>query len=520
MLKIHNILNYSTKDIKDMIITNEFLICAGREQLIYITNLTTNVSIKINPYAGNINSLAYDGKKVYFGCQNGNIKIYEPSGEYCGTLSGHSGNVCTLDVKNNTLISGSWDHTIKIWDISTEMMIESIELSATIWSVKFIDEIRFLAGCADKKVRIYKMAKLETVISLHNFCIRGVLFKNDFIFSIDNEGTLLKTNMSGDLVTHYSLKEFMYCISMFNDKIICCGENGRICIFSQDLEFIDQTKVPCVSCWKLYFYDNKLYVCGSDGSIYILKDSDSLAMPEKEFVNPNSAEAKEYVSNGIKFKVVDNNVFQFVDNEWIFIGVQKPEYDHSFTIELGGNNYTLSFNKKDNIYEVARNFLLVNKLNPEYTDEIVQYIKQNFPHVEYKIYERINIPGVKKELSKFTDIQYIYLNLEQPNKQHERFLESELTWIYEHDAKYVALDLYRYFLVNGLYFDMSFLFQFQAQEKKDAVALVRLLTVMYADPPFNLELLYPIVLQLKDIGYLKSSDLDDFYSNRQLRNRN
>lgn len=214
MLEINNMLSYSKKDIKDILVTDEFIICGGREEVIFITDLFNNTTARLYPNSGNVNSIVFDGNNIFCGCQNGQINIFDMKIKQKTILTGHTGNVCCLDIKNNILLSGSWDHKVKVWDISNKKLITTIEHPGTVWSIKFIDDTRFVTGCADKILRIYKNNKIESTLSLHNFCIRSVCVKDNLIYSIDNEGTLLKISLEGDLISHHSFRDFMYSVGI------------------------------------------------------------------------------------------------------------------------------------------------------------------------------------------------------------------------------------------------------------------------------------------------------------------
>jgi phospholipase A-2-activating protein len=519
MLEINNMLNYSKKDIKDIVVTDSNIICGGREELVFLTDLASSSTARLHPHSGNVNSLAFDGKSIFCGCQNGQINIFDMDFKQKTTLNGHNGNVCCLDIRKNILLSGSWDHKVKVWDISTRKLLASLDHPGTVWSVKFIDDNRFVSGCADKLLRIYNNNILESTLALHNFCIRSVCVKDNLIYSIDNEGTLLKISLDGDLLSHHSFRDFMYSVISYGENILCCGENGKIFVLNQNLHILDEVTAPCTSCWKAVVHNNIVYVCGSDGTVYVFNDYNvnNEMRDQYDKLKEERGQYKEFASNGEKYKVVDNYVYQLINNEWVHIGEQGPSYDYSFSVELEGKYYTLSFNKRDNVHEVAENFLKINKLNPEFHDEIVDYIKNNFKQDNYRTYDSINKEGVEKLLMKYTNIKYIFKNLGKFNKKESKMIESELLWILNNGPRFVALDLYRYFVVCGFDFDLTFLLRFQAKDRKESLAFIRLVTVLYCDPPFNLECLFVVVQKLRDIGYLSDEDLDDYYNNRTVR---
>ncbi len=55
---------------------------------------------------------------------------------------------------NSTIISGSLDKTIKLWDIQTGQNLYTQNLNSEVWSVDLVSDAS-IAGCADGTVRYY-----------------------------------------------------------------------------------------------------------------------------------------------------------------------------------------------------------------------------------------------------------------------------------------------------------------------------------------------------------------------------
>lgn len=529
MLEVKNVINFSKNDLKDVYVDDNLLITVGRDEKVYISDLKNNNSIThLSPNSGAVNSVTYKEGNVICGCQNGYITIYNLETNLRSNLYGHSSNVCTLEVRNNTLLSGSWDHTLKVWDLQELKMVDTIEHPGTVWCVKFIDDETFVTGCADKVIRIFHKNNLVSSHNLHNFCIRGITVIDQLIYSIDNEGTLLKMTVEGKLLAHLSFKDFMFSVCKIGEELVCCGENGKIYLLDLNLRVLDETTAPCVSCWKSYSFDESLYICGSDGSLYVfginnsdttINNSDFYKKEEKK-QDDQSNVTREFVSDNERFKVIGNDVYQLIDGDWQLLGEKHGEtehFDYSFKVELENKYYTLSFNKDSNIYQVADEFLFKNKLSDMYRDQIVDFIRSNYGSKgDYKLYDTINVEGVHKILGSYDSLPFIFSNLKTPNKKYEKSIEKELNLILKVGPRFVALDLFRYFTVHGLSFDLSFIFKFHCNDRKEALAFVRLLTVLYADLPFNIESLYPVVQRLRDEGLLKREELDDYQHNRNL----
>jgi len=105
------------------------------------------------------------------------------------TLVGHSGNVCALAVEagtEDTLISGSWDKTARVWsDFQEVACLKGHE--QTVWGVAFADDAVFTAG-ADKTIKKWKNGKVVATFTGHEDVVRGLAVLDNQVYSCSNDG--------------------------------------------------------------------------------------------------------------------------------------------------------------------------------------------------------------------------------------------------------------------------------------------------------------------------------------------
>lgn len=547
MLGVERVEKVGSSDVKAVLVNDDVVVTGGRDGKVRIHDHGLGSHVDIEPGKGYINSLAMQGGFLFVGCQDGSIVVYSmndcrPGSEASGppgpvgVLQGHSSNVCCLDTAGDCLVSSSWDYTAVVWRLGLEDPKESQEMlriphPAAVWSSRFAGEEMVVTGCADRLIRIFKRGMLVNTLHYHVSCIRSMTVLHEAIVSVDNEGIVLKTSLDGKVLGHYAAKDFMYTVSSHRkdgrEKVICGGENGRVVVLGEDLEPLQGISIPATSCWGVVAWGDRIYAGGSDGRLYVYSSracSEAAATLE-EIRSSQAAPLRdgEFVSGGQKFKALDGNVYQEVDGEWVFLGEGqgiKP-YDNTFQVELENKYYTLSFNNSENVYEVAENFLRKNKLRDEFRDDIVDFIKKNFAPVgQFRIHSGINVQGVRAVLAKSGGSYPCVLgNLEAPKATDNEKVKEEMRSMVERGPVFVALDLIRYFMTHGYSFNLSFLLGFAPRDKKEAVTFVRLVSNLLADPPFNLEVLHRHVLDLRDQGLVDEEVLDDYFTNRALRNK-
>ena len=151
----------------------------GIWKLLYTDNLNfidyENISIahNLNGHSSYVNTLAIspDGQTLVSGSADKTIKIWNLStGQEIRTLTGHSNPVNTLAISSDwqTLVSGSADKTIKIWNLSTGQEIRSITGNFSYVNALAIspDGQTLVSGNADKAINIWNLSTGQEIRTL------------------------------------------------------------------------------------------------------------------------------------------------------------------------------------------------------------------------------------------------------------------------------------------------------------------------------------------------------------------
>jgi len=149
---------------------------------------STNLVNILNGHSGLVSSVAIspDGNTLVSGSWDNTIKIWNlRTGQLRSTLTGHSGQVESLAISpdGNTLVSGSWDNTIKIWNLRTGQLrstltgysgyVESLAVSP--------DGNTLVSGSADKTIKIWDLrtGQLQSTLTGHSDSVFSVAISPD-----------------------------------------------------------------------------------------------------------------------------------------------------------------------------------------------------------------------------------------------------------------------------------------------------------------------------------------------------
>jgi division protein 1 len=88
-------------------------------------------------------------------CLHGWLANLVRSGQVHRTLVGHTGPVTCLQFDNQNLVTGSLDHSVRIWDIRTGAMVNSYTQPHGVSSLHF-DQMRIVSAAGEDVVSVYE----------------------------------------------------------------------------------------------------------------------------------------------------------------------------------------------------------------------------------------------------------------------------------------------------------------------------------------------------------------------------
>lgn len=178
-------------------------------------------------------------------------------------LKGHTGTVSALTaaIDANSLFSGSWDKTGRIWTIAGFGPSHSFSLvghEAAIWAVLTLSTGYYVTGSADKNI-CYWNSKGEQVKVLkgHTDCVRGLAESaSGGLISCGNDAVIKIWSEDGECIQElHGHSNYIYTLALNkaigNDVIVTGSEDSTIRMWNSSGQLGDAIKIPAQSVWSV-----------------------------------------------------------------------------------------------------------------------------------------------------------------------------------------------------------------------------------------------------------------------------
>jgi len=131
-------------------------------------------------------SIDWHENRIGAGCDDGTIRVFDAqSGDRLSTVRGHNNVVSSLAFKPddpNVLVTGSWDKTVKLWDLSTSTCLSTMRCDGSVCSIDFVPcGNKFAIACNNYNSSSYSVQIFSQEGSTGNFACQSTLWRLYFV---------------------------------------------------------------------------------------------------------------------------------------------------------------------------------------------------------------------------------------------------------------------------------------------------------------------------------------------------
>jgi phospholipase A-2-activating protein len=379
---------------------------------------------------------------IVAGLQDGTLAVHDRQAKLLYQLPGHTSQVSSLAVTSDGLVvSGSWDGTMRVWDLTTETCVHTqseFENAVTVLALPNGDVATGSAGVqtgpsavGQMKIRVFSPNgdghyTLKHTVEDHQHKITELTNHGIGFASTSNDGTTRLRTLDGQVVQTIVNPTGEWGISLTSlqgtGELAVAHDDGVLQLWAGDV--LQQMLVHPRGIWSVKQLSNGDLVTGCpQGKITIWSRDDARQADEASINQYNSATFSTRSMNAAKMgKQLDVNTLPNVEDKGQHVGVNdgdvrqfnkkgeaytyrwdiasrswvemgkstgssKQEVDGTYfdrvlpvEIDLPGSGLTtckLGFNDGDNPYIVAQKFCAKHKIDAMQVQQIVDFINQN-----------------------------------------------------------------------------------------------------------------------------------------------
>ncbi|MEM1169615.1 MAG: GUN4 domain-containing protein [Cyanobacteria bacterium P01_H01_bin.35] len=224
-------------------------------------------------------AISLDGQTIVSGSYDKTIKVWDlATGSLKRTISSNSDQVLSVAINPNkkTIVSGSADGTIQVWDLATGTLKSTITAhSNAVYSVAVNPENQnIISGSADGTIKVWDLATgtLKSTITAHSNAVYSVAISSggDTVVSGSADGTIKVWDLTrGDLkatLTDHNDQVYSVAISSDGGTVVSGSADGTIKVWDLASGNLKQTLTGHSNeVWSVAISsDNKTIVSGSE----------------------------------------------------------------------------------------------------------------------------------------------------------------------------------------------------------------------------------------------------------------
>jgi WD40 repeat protein len=209
------------------------IVSGSKDKTLKLWDTSGNFLDTLSGHQDDVTAVAFspDGQTIVSGSKDKTLKLWNTSGNLLDTLSGHQEAIYAVAFSpdGKTIVSGSDDNTLKLWDTSGNLLDTLSGHQEAIYAVAFSPDGKFiLSGSRDKTLKLWNTSgNLLDTLSGHEDDVTAVAFSPDgqTIVSGSRDKTLKLWNTSGNLLDTFSgHQEAIYAVAFSPDgKFILSG---------------------------------------------------------------------------------------------------------------------------------------------------------------------------------------------------------------------------------------------------------------------------------------------------------
>lgn len=376
--------------------------------------------------------LICDENRFAVGCKDSKIYIcnFDCQEKPILVLEGHTSVVNSLSLKNEILVSGSWDTCAKIWNLTSGECIATLEGHAYAVSVLISSSEMIYTGSQDGNLHMWNKSgeKLATHEKAHSNIIREIQEAPGVgIYTCSNDAAIKLWSTNLELIHCYDQihTNFVFSLKVLGDSVfVSGGEDRKVSVINGGI--VSQEILHPGTIWCIASDDSNprdITSACSDGFIRtfsrVIQKKASLdiidafqiegeiAAVECDEVDQKILKSLPTIDmiqsiKGIKegarkvFREGDiPRIYAWEEGQWVQKGdplgqqsqkkfykgdtfFEKGDYDYIFDIEdESGTPRKLPFNDGDNISIIAEEFLKKEQLDTRFKGQIEDFIRQN-----------------------------------------------------------------------------------------------------------------------------------------------